>query len=267
MQNSDLLISLGCRLSQGITGYNINWFAREAKKVIIDIDDEEINKDYIKFDLKIKMNLFEFFNSFDFTNTNNKKYDDWILKCNNWKNKWHNEMPKNYLDDSNGVNPYYILNNLYNIDIDNKITVCSGGSIVTNLWHMISIKDNDRFIISSQGDMGFELPASIGCQIANPDKKIICVVGDGSMQLNIQELQTICQYKLPVKILLFNNSSYGAISITQNGFFGNKFGVDIDSGISFPNHEKLAKTYNIKYLKIEKNDDIDHKLNHQPTNR
>jgi acetolactate synthase-1/2/3 large subunit len=261
MQNSDLLISFGCRLSQGITGYNINWFAREAKKVIIDIDEEELNKDYIAIDLKIKMDLFNFFNSFNFTYTNNKNCNDWISKCNDWKNKWHNEMPLNYLDDMNGVNPYYVLNKFYNIDVNNKITVCSGGSIVTNLWHMISIKDNDRFIISSQGDMGFELPASIGCQIANPDKKIICVVGDGSIQLNIQELQTICQYKLPIKILLFNNSSYGAISITQNGFFGNKFGVDIESGISFPNYKKIAETYNINYLKIEKNNDINNKLN------
>ncbi len=260
MQNCDLLISVGCRLSQGITGYNINWFAREAKKVIIDIDDEELNKDYVKFDLKINMDLTKFFNSFDFTNIN-KNYNDWILKCNIWKNKWINEMPLNYLNDTDGVNPYYVLNNLYKIDIDNKITVCSAGSIVTNLWHMISIKDNDRFIISSQGDMGFELPASIGCQIAFPNKKIICVVGDGSIQLNIQELQTIKHYKLPVKILLFNNSSYGAISITQKGFFGNKFGTDIESGISFPDAKKICDAYDINYLKIEKNDDITDKLN------
>jgi acetolactate synthase I/II/III large subunit len=116
------------------------------------------------------------------------------------------------------------------------------------------------FIISSQGDMGFELPASIGCQIGNPNKKIICVVGDGSIQLNIQELQTIKHYKLPVKILLFNNSSYGAISITQKGFFGNKFGTDIESGISFPDAKKICDAYGIKYLKIEKNNQLDNIL-------
>ena len=112
-------------------------------------------------------------------------------------------MPLNYLDDSNGVNPYKVLNKLYSIEYDNKISIGSGGSIVTNLWHMIGIKNNDRFIHSSQGDMGFELPSSIGCQIAEPNKKVLCIVGDGSFQLNIQELQTIVHYKLPIKILLF----------------------------------------------------------------
>lgn len=257
MQNSDLLISLGCRMSQGIIGYNTKWFAREAKKVIIDIDKEELDKDNIDYELKINMDLEYFFDRF---NNEIKSYENWILKCNNWKNKWNNEMPVNYIDDSNGVNPYNVLNKLYNLEYSDKITVCSGGSIVTNLWHMIQIKENDRFIISSQGDMGFELPASIGCQIANPDKKVLCVVGDGSIQLNIQELQTIVQYKLPIKILLFNNSSYGAIAITQKGFFNTKFGVDIESGISFPDAKKICDAYGIKYIIIEKNNDISEKL-------
>ena len=258
MQNSDLLITLGCRMSQGIVGYNTKWFAREAKKIIIDIDIDELNKDNIEYELKINMDLTHFFDLF---NKEIKSYEKWIEKCLHWKNKWLNEMPENYLDDSNGVNPYNVLNKLYNLNIDNKITIGSGGSIVTNLWHMINIKNNDRFIHSSQGDMGFELPASIGCQIANPEKKIICVVGDGSFQLNIQELQTIIQYKLPIKILLFNNSSYGAIAITQKGFFNTKFGVDIESGISFPDAEKICRAYGIKYIRIEKNEDIKNNIN------
>ena len=258
MQNSDLLISLGCRMSQGIVGYNKDWFAREAKKVIIDIDEEELNKDNIDYELKINIDINNFFEKF---NGKINNYNNWIEKCNHWKTKWHNEMPENYLDDSNGVNPYYVLNTMYNLNIDNKISIGSGGSIVTNLWHMVDIKNNDRYLMSSQGDMGFELPAAIGCQIACPDKKIICVVGDGSFQLNIQELQTIMQYKLPIKILLFNNSSYGAIAITQKGFFGNKFGVDIDSGISFPDAKKICNAYGIKHIKIEKNNYIDDKIN------
>lgn len=258
MQNSDLLISLGCRMSQGIVGYNTKWFAREAKKVIIDIDKEELDKDNIDYELKINMDLEYFFDKFNFIP---KSYENWILKCNHWKNKWDNEMPLNYMDDSNGVNPYYILNKLYSFKFDNKITIGSGGSIVTNLWHTIKINKNDRFIHSSQGDMGFEVPASIGCQIASPNKKVICVVGDGSIQLNLQELQTIIQYKLPIKILLFNNSSYGAIAITQKGFFNSKFGVDIESGISFPDAEKISNAYGIKYVKIQNINDIDNILN------
>jgi acetolactate synthase-1/2/3 large subunit len=125
---------------------------------------------------------------------------------------------------------------------------------------MVSIKNGDKFIISSQGDMGFELTAAIGAQIAEPKKIVIPILGEGSFQLNIQELQTIIQYKLPVKILLFNNGAYGANQITQTIFFKNKFGVDYSSGISFPNTEKIANAYGIKYISAKKNDDIETSL-------
>jgi acetolactate synthase-1/2/3 large subunit len=125
---------------------------------------------------------------------------------------------------------------------------------------MVNIKHGDKFIISSQGDMGFELPASIGAQIAEPEKIVIPIFGEGSFQLNIQELQTIVQYKLPIKILLFNNGAYGAIEITQTNFFKNKFGVDYSSGLSFPNSEKIAYAYGIKYLSARKNEDFNRAL-------
>jgi acetolactate synthase-1/2/3 large subunit len=121
---------------------------------------------------------------------------------------------------------------------------------------MVKINSGDKFIHSSQGDMGFELPAAIGAQIAEPEKIVIPIFGEGSFQLNIQELQTILQYKLPIKILLFNNNAYGAIQITQTNFFKNKFGVDNSSGLSFPNTEKIANAYGLKYLSVRKNKDF-----------
>jgi acetolactate synthase-1/2/3 large subunit len=126
---------------------------------------------------------------------------------------------------------------------------------------MIKINYGDKFLHSSQGDMGFELPASIGAQIAEPNKMVISIIGDGSFQLNIQELQTIIQYKLPIKIIIFNNGGYGAIKITQTNFFKNKFGVDNDSGISFPNIRKIAFAYGIKYISASKNHEIEEKIN------
>jgi acetolactate synthase-1/2/3 large subunit len=121
---------------------------------------------------------------------------------------------------------------------------------------MSRIKRGDKFIISSQGDMGFELTAAIGAQIAEPEKMVVPILGEGSFQLNIQELQTIIQYKLPIKILLFNNGAYGAIQITQTNFFKNKFGVDYSSGLSFPDIEKIAGAYGLKYIGVRKNDDF-----------
>lgn len=255
LQNCDLLISFGCRMAQGIVGYREDWFAREAKIIYIDNDHNELEKTNTHYDLKINMDLNSFFDNYNYET---KKYDDWLEKCLYWKNKWLFETPN--LNDENGVNPYYALKEFFTIAPENKITIASSGSIVTNVWHMVNIKLGDKFLHSSQGDMGFELTSAIGAQIAEPEKMVIPILGEGSFQLNIQELQTIVQYKLPIKILLFNNGAYGAIQITQTNFFKNKFGVDYSSGLSFPNTEKIANAYGIHYLSAKKNEEIETSL-------
>jgi len=255
LQNCDLLISFGSRMAQGLVGYRSDWFAREAKIIYIDNDQNELEKTNINYTLKVNMDLNVFFDNYKYEPTIN--YQEWIDKCIHWKRKWIFEMPSNYLNDELGINPYNALRVLYEKSPSNKITICSSGSIVTNVWHMVKIKMDDKFILSSQGDMGFELPSAIGAQIAEPSKLVIPILGDGSFQLNIQELQTIIQYKLPIKILIFNNGAYGAIKITQENFFKNKFGVDTSSGISFPNTSKIATAYGIEYLCANKNGELD----------
>jgi acetolactate synthase-1/2/3 large subunit len=259
LQNCDLLISLGCRMAQGIVGYRADWFAREAKIIYIDNDQNELEKTNITYDLKINMDLNLFFDKYlALFNTvvDIKDYSPWIKKCNHWKAKWLFETPSN-LTDENGINPYFFLKNFFAKAPANKVTLASSGSIITVAWHMVHIKKDDKFIISSQGDMGFELPAAIGAQIAEKEKMIIPIMGEGSFQLNLQELQTIVQYKLPIKILLFNNGAYGAIQITQTTFFKNKYGVDYSSGLSFPDAEKIASAYGIKYIHVKKNENVD----------
>ena len=231
------------------------------KENLIDIktnDKNELEKNNLHYEIKVNMDLNTFFDNYNYDVI--KKYDEWIEKSNYWKNKWIFEMPKE-LNDIDGINPYYALKKFFDLSPENKITMCSSGSIVTNVWHMVNIKKNDKFLHSSQGDMGFELPAAIGSKIAQPEKMIITILGDGSFQLNIQELQTMVQYKLPIKILLFNNGAYGAIKITQTNFFKNKFGVDESSGLSFPNTEKIAFAYGIKYLSVRKNENIENIIN------
>jgi len=256
LQNCDLLISLGCRMAQSIVGYREDWFAREAKIVYVENDPNELVKTNIKYDLKIKTDLNSFFDYFHHDNV--RQYDDWINKCNHWKNKWLYETPNTF--DQERVNPYNVLKCFYEKAPENKITIASSGSIVTNVWHMVNVKKGDKFLLSSQGDMGFELPASIGAQIAEPSKIVIPILGDGSFQLNVQELQTIIQYKLPIKILLFNNGGYGANQITQTNFFKHKFGVDQSSGLSFPDTKKIAYAYDIKYISIREKEDVDASL-------
>jgi acetolactate synthase-1/2/3 large subunit len=255
MQNCDLLISLGCRMAQGIVGYRADWFAREAKIVYIDNDENELEKNNINYILKANMDVNLFFDHYQYEAT--QSYDWWVEKCGWWKNKWQFELPANVMDDSKGINPYFALQKFFEVAPENKIIITSSGSIITNVWHMVKVKKGDKFIISSQGDMGFELPAAIGSAIAEKDKLVVPIFGEGSFQLNIQELQTIVQYKLPMKVLLFNNGAYGAIEITQRNFFKAKFGVDYDSGLSFPNSEKIAKAYGIQYICARKNEDLE----------
>jgi len=257
LQNADLIISFGCRMAQGVVGYNTTTFAREAKVIYIDIDQNELDKNNINYELKINMDLNVLFEGYSYEQID---YSEWIKKCNHWKKKWAFELPYDYLNDTKGINPYYALYRFFEISPGNKNILCSSGSIVTCIWHMIKIKENDRFIISSQGDMGFELPASIGSYIADPNKMIIPIFGEGSLQLNIQELQTIVHHKFPIKMLIFNNNSYGANVITQNLYFKSKYGSDIESDLSFPNTEKIANAYGIEYMSIKHNSDLDNVL-------
>jgi acetolactate synthase-1/2/3 large subunit len=121
---------------------------------------------------------------------------------------------------------------------------------------MVKVKKGDKFIISSQGDMGFELTAAIGSIIAEKEKLVIPILGEGSFQFNIQELQTIVHKKIPMKIFIMNNNSYGANVITQGLYFKNKYGSDNESDLSFPNSEKIAAAYGIKYICARKNEDL-----------
>ena len=252
LQNCDLLISFGCRMAQGVVGYRADAFARDAKIIYIDNDSNELEKNNVNYTLKVNMDLNLFF---DYYNYDINNYEEWNNKCLYWKNKWLFELPLNLNNDI--INPYIALNTFFKIAPENKITMCASGSIVTNVWHMVNIKKGDKFLHSSQGDMGFELPASIGAQFAEPNKTIITIMGEGSFQLNIQELQTIVHHKLPIKILLMNNNSYGANVITQGLYFKNKYGSDNDSGLSFPKIENIANAYGIEYMSISKNEDLD----------
>lgn len=254
IQNSDLVISLGCRFSQPIVGYNTKWFAREAKLVYIDIEKDELNKENLDYTVRLNVDLNVFFDNFSFPNL---QYDEWVSKCNHWKKKWQFEIP---VSESKLINPYNILHHFFKVCPSNSTFVMSSGTLTSCVWHMINIKEDDLFISSSQGDMGFELPASIGCHIANKNKNTIAFLGEGSFQLNIQELQTILQHKMPIKIFVFNNSSYGAIEISQNAFFREKFGVDESSGISFPDTGKIASAYGIHYISIHSYEELEHKI-------
>lgn len=247
IQNADLVLCLGSRLCKSITGYKRELFAREAKVVYLDIDDSEFIDDK-KLDIKLRMDLKTFF---DLELPTLKMNDSWIQKNKEWKELWSEEIP-----DKNGelVCPYRHLNAFFKEKPGNSVVTMSSGSIYCVGWHMYRYKDGDRFITSGHGDMGYEVAAAMGVSFHN--KRTWAIVGDGSFQYNIQDLQTLKHYNLPVSILVFNNGGYGAIKITQNAVFKREYGTSSSSDLTFCNIEKVTKAYDIPYYKVEKDDDL-----------
>ena len=246
IQNADLILCLGSRLSKNITGYNRDLFAREAKVVYLDIDESEFMEKK-KLDLAIHMDLKTFFElELPKVEWNAK----WIQKNMEWKNLWIDEVPE-----KNGplVCPYRHLNKFFNEKDGNSVVTMSSGSIYCVGWHAHKYKDGDRFITSGHGDMGYEVAAAMGA--AFHGKRTYAIVGDGSFQYNIQDLQTLKHYNLPLTILVFNNGGYGAIQITQNMVFKREFGTTPNSDLSFCNIEKVTNAYDIPYYRVEEDDD------------
>ena len=247
IQNADLILCLGCRLAKSITGYNRDLFAREAKIIQVDIDKSEFMEEK-KVDVKIHMELDTFF-GFDLPmcDTDPK----WIEKNKEWKNKWSIELP-----DKSGplVCPYRHLNNFFDAKGENSIVTASSGSIYCVIWHMYRCKHGDRFITSSHGDMGYEMPVAIGA--CKHGRRAYAILGDGSFQFNIQELQTIKHHNLPVTVMVFNNDGYGAIKITQNMVFKREFGTSSKSDITFCDIKKVVDAYDLPYYRVEHDEDV-----------
>jgi acetolactate synthase-1/2/3 large subunit len=246
IQNADLVLCLGSRFSKNITGYRRDLFAREAKVVYLDIDESEFMEEK-KMDIQLHMDLKTFF---DLKLPKVEWNLKWIQKNVEWKKLWSDEVP-----DKNGplVCPYRHLNKFFNEKDGNSVVTMSSGSIYCVGWHAHKYKDGDRFITSGHGDMGYEVAAAMGA--AFHGKRTYAIVGDGSFQYNIQDLQTLKHHNLPVTIMVFNNGGYGAIQITQNMVFKREFGTTPNSDLSFCNIEKVAKAYDVPYHRVEEDDD------------
>ena len=250
VQNSDLVIVLGSSLSVSVTGFRYETFARDAKKIVVDIDKFEHKKNTINIDYEINADINDFFDylpDFEYQINN-----EWLDKCISWRNKWP-VFTQSYKDTSNGINMYYFLEELSKANKPDTITVSDAGSAYYVTSQALKIQKNQRYITSgAQADMGFTLPASIGAAVANQSDNIIGITGDGSFQMNIQELQTIVANNLPIKIFVLNNGGYLSIRNTMDKFFNSRYyGVDKESGLSFPDLKKIAYAYDIPYYKLD----------------
>ena len=259
MQNADLLIVIGSRLSVPVTGYIYENFAREAKIVVIDIDPNEHQKNTVRIDRFIKEDANEFLKQ-----SLSVKYvcpDFWTQKCVEWKHKW-NSIQEKHLKKDGGISLYYLMDRVSNLSKNNSVFVSDAGSAYYVCSQALQFSENQKYVTSgAQADMGFTIPATIGCSFALPNREIVGFTGDGSFQTNVQELQTIFHHQLPIKLFVLNNEGYLSIRTTQRKFFNDRFiGTDKNDGVSLPEIQKISEAYCIPYVKILPTDDIDNKL-------
>ncbi len=265
IQNSDLVLSVGSRLGVRQVGYNKNSWAREAEVIMIDIDEAELKKPSIHVEFPVHADAKQFLvKLFDVLEHRElKKCTSWLEKCTSWKQNYPVVLPKHY-EEKEFANVYCFIKELSKKLPEGQITVTGNGSACVVGSHAYVIKKNQRFIINSgAASMGYDLPASIGACLASDRKEIICLSGDGSIQMNLQELQTIVHHNLPIKIFVINNQGYHSMRQTQGSLFPEYTTVGVgpeSNDLSFPNMSKIAFAYDIPYYAIHKNSEMSNVL-------
>jgi acetolactate synthase-1/2/3 large subunit len=259
-QNADLVISIGARLDLGQIGYSYENFAREAKKVIVDIDPAEIKK--LKFDIEVAVcgDAGEFINTLESQiGTREAAADpEWLSRCREWKQKYPVVLPE-YLDKKDYVSTYVLIDSISaELGGADLIVPGSSGACSDILMQTFKVKQGQRILNTpGLGAMGFGLPASIGACLASGRKRTVCVNGDGGFQLNIQELSTVARLKLPIKYFILNNQGYGSIKNTQRNYFnGNYVASGPESGVVLPDITKVADAFGIATAKISNQENL-----------
>ncbi len=258
LQNSDLVLVIGNRLSSYSTGNDFCKFAREAEIIVVDIDPGEFKKETVKIDRFIHSDAKVFLEKLSEVEFN-FKIEDWLIKCMHWKKIFGFVEPE--FTSSNKIDLYELCDVLSDILPDECSLVTDSGYNEVILPTNIKFKNGQNAIHPiSQGAMGYALPGAVGAYYAKKDN-IFVVVGDGSIMMNLHELQTIRHNNIPAKIIVINNNVYGIIRRRQKDLFRRRtVGVDPSDGVSCPNFEKIANAFDLKYLKIDKKETLRSKL-------
>lgn len=283
IQNSDLVFSVGSRLSIRQVGYNYETWAREAYVIVNDVDMEELKKPSVHADMRVHADARDLLTAmlsvlqeeYAGCGQDHPLFDGgeglpgmtWCETCQLWRKKYPVIQPGHLVDDdTKEANVYALVQELSSRLSENQITVVGNGSACVVGGHAYIIKKGQRFISNSAiASMGYDLPAAIGACVAQgpgkvPDKApdVILLTGDGSIQMNLQELQTIVHHRMPIKIFLINNGGYHSIRQTQKNFFGEPLvGIGVDSyDLSFPAMEKLADAYGYPYVAVHHNSEL-----------
>jgi acetolactate synthase-1/2/3 large subunit len=259
VQNADLVIILGCRLNIRQISYNYESFARKAKKIMVDVDAAELKKHTLSIDWPIHADLKPFIEALLAATSGHAPSDahSWFLSwCKERKRRYPVELPE-YFEKKTPVNPYAFAKLLFDELAADDIIVTANATACIVTFQCAKLQEGQRlFSNSGSASMGFDLPAAIGACVAAGGRRIVCLAGDGSIMMNLQEMQTIVGARLPIKIFLLDNNGYHSILQTQTAFFSdNIFGCNPANGVSFPDFERVGAAFG---LMVEKCDHLDH---------
>ena len=259
IQNADLILAIGTRISIRQVGYNWKTWARAAEVIMVDVDKAEMKKPTIHVEMPIWADAKDFLNVLNDNMSKPLNKTDWNNICLNWKKKYP-VLTETQLSCKDNTNVYAFVRKMSEELPENTLIAVSNGACCVVGHQAAVVKKGTRFANNSAvASMGYGLPAAIGTCIGGGRKTTICLEGDGSIMMNLQELQTIITNKLPIKIFLINNSGYHSIRITQTNLFSNhsKVGIGEESNdLSFPKFEKIAKAFGYPYFSIKTNSDI-----------
>jgi acetolactate synthase-1/2/3 large subunit len=260
LQNSDLLISIGARLDMALVGYSHRNLARCAKKVIVDIDPAEIAKLDMEIDVKVPFDAKPFLLELAAATANHapsSRWSPWLQRCRDWKERYP-AVTEEHRNQPDRVSTYAFTETLSEaLAEDETLIVGSSGAAIELVFLCLKVKPGQRiFHNRGTGAMGLGLPQAIGACFANGYRRTVLVEGDGSLQLNIQELQTVVTHWLPIKVFVLNNEGYASIRLSQTRHFGGLIGADASSGLQLPDIRKVAEAYGIPTVQIRNHRDM-----------
>ena len=264
VQNADLIVAIGTRISIRQVGYNWTSWARAARVIMVDIDQNEMKKHTLHVDMPVWADAKDFLQKLGSCLREQKEAlcsnVEWVTSCQNWKKNYPATLPRHWEENGYTANVYAFIRYLSESLPENSLTAVSNGACCVVGHQNYVIKKGARFTNNSAvASMGYGLPAAIGMCISGERRMTICLEGDGSLMMNLQELQTVITNKLPVKIFLINNQGYHSIRLTQNNLFKEhcKVGIGPESDdLGFPDYKLLAQAFGYPYLEAHSNEEM-----------
>jgi acetolactate synthase-1/2/3 large subunit len=255
VQNADLVLVLGSRLNLRQVSYDWSSFARRAFTVQVDVDRCELTKPMVRPGLAIQADLRAFvpelLRQVEASDIEPSRQHAWLAWCRDRVTRYPVVLPR-HRDPEKPLNPYHFIERLGAACTGGDIFVCGNGAAAVVTFQALLVKPGQRVITNSgAASMGHDLPAAIGAAVAAGGRRVICLAGDGSLQMNIQELQTVVHHQLPIKLFVLDNGGYSSIRQTQAAYFGRLVGESPASGVTFPDIVKVAEAYGLRAVRLE----------------